>query len=77
MKPEEIKADLVRKGISLRRVADLAECSPQQVTMCIKGNGLYQNVREVIAVLLGKPVNKIFNSHHPKPKRVNRSFAVV
>ncbi len=77
MKPEEIKADLIRKGITLRQIAVIAECSPQQVTMCIKGKGLYQNVREVIGVLLVKPVNKIFNSHHPKPKRIQRSFAVV
>lgn len=77
MKPEEIKADLIRKSITLREIAVLAECSPSQVSMCISGNGLYQNVREVIAVKLKKPVDKIFNSHHPKPKRVIRSFAVV
>lgn len=77
MKPEEIKADLIRKNISLREIAILAECSPPQVSMCVNGNGLYQKVREAIAIKLGKPVNKIFNDHHPKSKRVNRSFAVV
>lgn len=77
MKPEEIKADLIRKRTTLREIAVLADCSPSQVSMCIAGNGLYQNVREVIALKLGKPVNKIFNIHHPKPKRVQRTFAVV
>ncbi len=77
MKPEEIKADLIRRSVSLREIAALAGCSPSQVSMCISGNGLYQNVREVIAVKLGKPVSKIFNTNHPKPKRKQRSFAVV
>jgi lambda repressor-like predicted transcriptional regulator len=75
VKPNEIKAELIKNGVTLREVADQAECLPSQVTMCINGNGLYQRVREVIAGILNKPVNRVFTTHHPKPKRtrVNRA----
>lgn len=69
MKPREIKADLIRKGISLQDIADKAGCSLPQVSMCISGNGLYMHVRELIAKSLDKEIHEIFNKHHPKPKR--------
>lgn len=69
MKPREIKADLIRRGIALQDIADEAGCSLPQVSMCISGNGLYLHVREVIAKALGKKVHDIFNTNHPKSKR--------
>lgn len=77
MKPKEIKAELIRRGVSLREIALLANCPPSQVSMCINGDGLYQTVREVVSVKLEKPVKKIFNTNHPKPKRKQRTFTVV
>ena len=70
MTPTEIKANLMLKGKSLTDIAGEADCSLSQVSMCIKGNGLFQNVREIIANHLGKKVHEIFNDDcHPKPKR--------
>lgn len=69
MKPREIKADLIRKGVTLKDIADEAGCSLSQVSMCISGNGLYLNVRELIAKALNKKVHEIFNKDHPQPKR--------
>ncbi len=70
MKPKEIKAELIKKGISQRQIAMLAGCEPNQVSMCINGDGLYQKVREEIAGALGLPIDQIFNTDHPQPKRI-------
>lgn len=69
MKPREIKAELVRKGIALQEIADEVGCDKSQVSNCIRGKGLYQNVREIIAKSLNKEVHEIFKKDHPKPKR--------
>lgn len=70
MKPREIKADLIRKGLTLTSIADELGCTKQEVSMCISGGGLYQKIRDAIANHLDKPVSEIFNDHaHPKPKR--------
>lgn len=69
MKPREIKAELVRKGIALQSIADEAGCDKSQVSNCIRGKGLYQTVREIIAKHLNKEVQEIFKKDHPAPKR--------
>lgn len=69
MKPAEIKASLVKKGISFQDIADELGCCRSQVTMCVWGNGIHNRIRLAIANKLGKPVEQVFKSHHPKPKR--------
>lgn len=69
MKPEEIKAELVRRKISVSEIARRDGCSVVQVTRCINGDGLYSRTRETIADAIEKPVEKVFTRHHPKPKR--------
>ncbi len=69
MKPLEIKAEITRKGITFTDIADAAGCSVQEVSMCISGERLYMPIREFVAKALNKEVDKVFNKHHPKPKR--------
>jgi lambda repressor-like predicted transcriptional regulator len=69
MKPEEIKAELVRRKISVSEIAQRDGCSVVQVTRCIKGDGLYARTRETIADAIEMPVEKVFTKDHPKPKR--------
>lgn len=76
MKPREIKAELIRKGIALKDIADEAQSSLSEVSRCIGGNGLYLHIREIIAKALNKEIHEIFNRHHPKPKR-NQPARVV
>lgn len=75
MNSREIKAKLILKGILLNEIAEEAHCSVAQVSMCINGNGLYLQVREIIAKHLGKNVHEIFNSSHPIPKRKPQRWA--
>jgi lambda repressor-like predicted transcriptional regulator len=70
--PNEIKAELVRKGISMTAIADETGTSVQEVSMCIRGNGIYQKIRKRIAKKLGRKVSDIFASHHPQPKGTSR-----
>lgn len=77
MKPREIKAELINKGIKLTDIADKSDSSLSEVSRCISGNGLYLHIRDVIAKVLGKPVNKIFTKDHPKPKRKKQWCRVV
>lgn len=70
MKPQEIKAELIRKNLTLTGIADALGCTIQEVSMCISGGGLYQKIRDAIAAHLEKPVNEVFNDPaHPSPKR--------
>lgn len=50
-------------------IAEETGTSVQQVSMCISGAGIYLEIRRVIARHLERPINRVFGSHHPKPKR--------
>ena len=50
-------------------IAEDTETSVQEVSMCIKGAGIYQKIRRKIARLLGKKIGEVFNTHHPERKR--------
>lgn len=67
MEPREIKAELIRKGISLTSIAATAGTSRAAVSMCISGNGLKLRIRAIIAKKLGKKVSDVFGEHHPQP----------
>ncbi len=65
MTPIEIKIELMKKGISQQSIADELEARKSEVSMCINGLRVYPPIRKAIAKKLKKPVNKIFNNHHP------------
>ena len=68
MKPNEIKAEIIRNGLSYTEIAAEAGRSVQQVSMCVRGDGLYQKIREIIARRLKQKVDDVFAADHPKRK---------
>lgn len=69
MKPNEIKAEIMRRGLSLTSIAAEAKCTMPEISMCISGDRIYPRIRRIIASRLGKPVERVFGRHHPQPKR--------
>jgi len=72
MKPNEIKAELTRRGLSLTEIAADTNCTVPQISMCISGDRIYPRIRVAIAAKLGRSVDKVFGRHHPKPQRQQR-----
>lgn len=70
MKPREIKAEIIRKGLSLTDIANEAESSVAEVSRCISDDGLYLKIRKVIAKKLGLSVKKVFADHR-QPRRTS------
>ena len=71
MHPEEIKAALRIKGITLVALAQDLNLSRSMVTQVIHGYARSQRVEERIAKALGKPVASIWN-HKPSLRRVKK-----
>lgn len=69
MKPNDIRAEIMRRGLSLTSIAADAKCTVPEISMCISGDRIYPHIRRVIAECLEKPVKKVFGRHHPQPKR--------
>lgn len=69
MRPREIRAEIIRRGLSLTEIAAEANCTLPEISMCISGTRIYLDIRRVIAKRLERPINRVFGSHHPKPKR--------
>jgi transcriptional regulator with XRE-family HTH domain len=65
MKPNEIRAQLVLKGITQHSIAEKAGVSDQMVSMVING---YRNgkqaliIKKIIAEVLDKDIDEVFNS---------------
>jgi lambda repressor-like predicted transcriptional regulator len=68
MTPNEIRAELMLKGSSPTKIAEKAQRSKPEVSMCINGDRIYPEIREVIARELGRPIEKVFGKFHPQPK---------
>ena len=65
MKPNEIRAQLVLRGITQRSISEKTGVSEQMVSMVINGyrNGKKaQVIIKIIAEILGKDEDEIFNS---------------
>lgn len=65
MHPEEIKAALRMKGVTLAALADDLGISRSTVCLIVSGKGTSARVQNAVAKLLGKPVSSIWQ---PKPK---------
>lgn len=66
MHPEEIKAALRMKGVTLASLADELRVSKSMVTHLINGDAQSSRIAGHIAGLLGKPVEVLWP---PKPQR--------
>jgi lambda repressor-like predicted transcriptional regulator len=70
MHPEEIKAALRIKGITLTALADELRLSRSMVTQVIHGYARSRRVEERIARLLGKSVGAIWVAPKPRLRKV-------
>ena len=64
MHPEEIKAALRMKGVTLGALADELGISRSTVCLIVRGKGTSGRVQNAVANLVGKPVSAIWP---PKP----------
>lgn len=60
MKPNEIRAALVLRGITVTSIADRVGAKRPNVSMVISGARPTQRIRAAIAEAIGKPVDKVF-----------------
>ncbi|MEW6273739.1 MAG: helix-turn-helix domain-containing protein [Bacillota bacterium] len=67
MSPNEIKAELVRRGIKIKDIARQAGVSGEAVTMAISGKYTYRGrrIRPYIARAIGRPESEIW----PEPTK--------
>lgn len=68
MKPLDIKAEIIRRGLSITDIANEAGATVSEVSRCISGDGLYLRIREIIARRIGKKVADVFAENHPQSK---------
>lgn len=68
MTPAEIKAELIRRGISMTEIAHETGTSVPEVSMCISGAKLYYKIRKHIARRPGRKITDVFAGDHPQPK---------
>ena len=69
--PEEIKAALRIKGITLTAIARELGLSRSMVTHVIYGNERSQRVEKRIAQVIGKPVSAIWANHRPRLRQAS------
>ena len=69
MHPEEIKAALRMKGVTLTALADSLHLSRSMVTQVIYGYARSQRVEAAIAEVVGKPVEVIWPEPKPRLRR--------
>jgi lambda repressor-like predicted transcriptional regulator len=62
MRPEVVKANLIRKRIKMRIIADEAGCSPTAVTLVIQRKSVSRRIRGIIAEKLGYEYNRVWGT---------------
>lgn len=77
MHPEEIKAALRIKGVTLTALASELSLSRSMVTQVIYGYARSKRVEERIAKVLGKPVGAIWATRKPVLRRTKLATAGV
>lgn len=76
MHPEEIKAALRIKGVTLAALADQCGVSRSMVTHVIHGYARSAHIQERISQILGKPVDAIWK-HKPVLRRTRAAVLGV
>jgi len=60
MKPNEIRAGLIIKGITIASIANKLGIKPTNVSFVIAGTRTTPRIQTAIAEALGKPVDEVF-----------------
>ncbi len=69
LKPNEIKAEILRLGISQSRLAEEFGVSKSQLSQVINGHRINPILRARLARKLRRQVRQVFGQHHPQPIR--------
>ena len=77
MHPEEIKAALRIKGVTLTALAQELSLSRSMVTQVIYGYARSRRVEERIGQILGKAVSAIWVTHKPSLRRTRTAVAAA
>lgn len=71
MHPEQIKAELRMKGVTLTALADECAVSRSMVTQVIYGVSRSRHIAQRISKIIGKPVGTIWPMPKPTLRRAN------
>jgi len=74
MKPNEIKAEILRAGYSQRRLAEELGCSESQLSQVINGHRINEPIRIKLARKLNRSVEKMFGKHFRQPAPAPRDM---
>ncbi len=69
LKPNQIKAEILRQGFSQKELAAEFGVSKSQLSQLINGHRIYPELRKQLARKLRKSVKSVFGQHHPKASR--------
>jgi transcriptional regulator with XRE-family HTH domain len=69
LKPNEIKAEILRLGFSQSRLAEEFGVSKSQLSQVINGHRVLPLVRKRLARKLRRSVRTVFGQHHPQLRR--------
>jgi transcriptional regulator with XRE-family HTH domain len=70
LSPQDRKAELVRKGVSLTSIAESLGVTPQHVSQVLSGKRRSPTVEAEVALKIGKPVGQVFPPM-PEPARAS------
>jgi len=77
MHPEQIKAELRMKGITLTALADECDVSRSMVTQVIYGVAKSQHIAKRISEIVGKPVGTLWPVPKPTLRRTRAAQRVA
>jgi len=60
----ELKADMIRAGVTQKEIAAKLGCSPEMVSLVVRGLAVSHRVRKAIAEKLGMDVKRIWPSSY-------------
>lgn len=69
MKPNDIRAELVRRNITVASIAEQVCTKRPNVSMVIHGSRLTPRICAAIAAAIGKPLEEVFPNTKP-PKEI-------
>ncbi|MDN7136388.1 helix-turn-helix domain-containing protein [Pseudidiomarina terrestris] len=69
MTPDEIKAEIIKKGFSLTMIADVLGKSPSMVSKVVNGSATSLLIADCISRILDRPIHEVF------PNLYDESFA--
>lgn len=67
-RPNEIRAELLRKGLSYNVIALETGGSLPEISMCVSGERIYPHIRKAVARHLDRSESEIFGAYHAHSK---------